>query len=227
MGFPPQPTPPHTHTKAALSPSGTLHSGGAAARSPTYTPRGTEAHNRPKGDRARGSRVEPSRAAAGTRRAPWEGGTQSLPHFLLPPSPAGGAVGIRGCRGGEAGRGKGVRGAGEELVLEPEFLNGLTWPPVENPCGVGRLRSCAWWTHKTKRPSWRMKILSLAKPGAAPQQGPATAEPKATLPGRSHPSVPLIPRLLGSEARSWEPPDSALGARHPQPAVRLKPGQAF
>lgn len=101
---------------------------------------------------------------------PGESATQSLPHCLLPPSPAGGAAGIRGCRGvgGGTGRGKG-KGAGEELVREPEFLNGLTWPPVENPCGVGRLRSCAWCTHKTKRPSWKKKIISLAMPGAACQ----------------------------------------------------------
>lgn len=32
----------------------------------------------------------------------------------------------------------------------------------------------------------------------------------------SHHSVPLIPRLLGSEAGSWEPPDSALRAQHSQ-----------
>lgn len=170
MGFCPQPP----HTKAARprgpgSPSSTLHSGGAAARSPTYTPLGTEAHNRPKGDRARGSRVEPSWAAAGTRRAPWERATQSLPPLPPPAFARGRSSGNSGLPGVETGRGKGERGAGEELVLEPEFLNGLTWPPVENPCGVGRLRSCAWWTHKTKRPSWKKKILSLAMPGAACQ----------------------------------------------------------
>lgn len=75
-----------------------------------------------------------------------------------------------GAAGGWGGTGRGKRkGAGEELVREPEFLNGLTWPPVENPCGVGRLRSCAWCTHKTKRPSWKKKIISLAMPGAACQ----------------------------------------------------------
>lgn len=108
-------------------------------------------------------------------------------------------------------------------MLEPEFLNGLTWPPVENPCGVGRLRSCAWWTHKTKRPSWKKKIISLAMPGAASLSGSQLGNRVRRLQSQkklcqvsSHPSVPLIPRLLGSEAGSWEPPDSALRAQHPQ-----------
>lgn len=169
MGFCPHLLP----TKAARprgpgSPSGPLHSGGAAARSATYMPRSTEAHNRPKDDRARGSRVEPCWSAAGSRRAPGRE-CHSVPPSLPPPAFARGrSSGNSGLPGGETGRGKG-KGAGEELVREPEFLNGLTWPPVENPCGVGRLQSCAWCTHKTKRPSWKKKIISLAMPGAACQ----------------------------------------------------------
>lgn len=79
---------------------------------PAHRPRGTRAHNGPKGDRTPGVLGGVVLGCSWEPKDPQgESAAHPLPHFLLPPSPAGGAQGIRGSQGGNwEGRGETGRG---------------------------------------------------------------------------------------------------------------------